>query len=228
APGGLSLAGWWRILVSHPLFLLLLLGWLWRLGVWARFLWGVAGLRLRLVAAHPDQRGGLRFLCGSFSAFSFVGFAAGAVVAGDLAQAMVFQGTPPRASGQLTTVGVTAAVVVALVAAPLLPFAVPMRRARLEGAARYGALALALGRYFEERWVGHPRAVTLKALDANDFSATTDLYSVVANALRMNRLPFGLKDFVPLVIMTILPFAPLGLLVVPPQELVKRIAMFFF
>src|SRR5262245_44256374 len=36
---GRTPAGWWHLLVSRPLLLILFLSWLWRLGLWARFLW---------------------------------------------------------------------------------------------------------------------------------------------------------------------------------------------
>ena len=38
----MSPAGWWRLLVSQPLFMLLELAWLWRTFVWARFLYKVS------------------------------------------------------------------------------------------------------------------------------------------------------------------------------------------
>src|SRR6185503_2407285 len=37
----LSLAGWWRLLVSLPLYVTLFYGWMWRVLIWARFLWHV-------------------------------------------------------------------------------------------------------------------------------------------------------------------------------------------
>ena len=58
----LTLAGWWAIIASNTLFTFLLLRWLWRLCVWGLLLHELAGLELRLVAAHPDGKGGLAFL----------------------------------------------------------------------------------------------------------------------------------------------------------------------
>jgi hypothetical protein len=49
-------AGWWGLLVSLPLLFLLLLGWLWRIGLWARFLWLISRTELRLVPSHPTVR----------------------------------------------------------------------------------------------------------------------------------------------------------------------------
>src|SRR5262249_29791709 len=57
-----SLAGWWRLLVSQPIFITLQAVWLWRIVLWARFLGSVARMPLRLIASHPDRLGGLRFV----------------------------------------------------------------------------------------------------------------------------------------------------------------------
>ncbi|MET3649221.1 hypothetical protein [Phyllobacterium ifriqiyense] len=58
----ITLAGWWSLFVSLPLFGFLLLRGLWRHLVWALLLRRIAALDLRLVSTHPDGRGGLAFL----------------------------------------------------------------------------------------------------------------------------------------------------------------------
>ena len=57
-----SLAGWWLGCVSVPVFQFILLRWYFRLFVWARFLWQVSRIDLKLMPAHPDRCGGLGFL----------------------------------------------------------------------------------------------------------------------------------------------------------------------
>src|SRR5262249_50936211 len=52
-------AGWWHALVSAQLLLGLLLGWLWRLIVWTRYLAHLSRFPLKLSAAHPDKAAGL-------------------------------------------------------------------------------------------------------------------------------------------------------------------------
>ena len=224
---GLTLAGWWRALVSHPLFLVLSAGWLWRVGVWARFLWGVSRLRLRLVPAHPDLAAGLHFLAVSLRAFGPVALAVGAVVAGTVAEQIVHAAPPPQTSRQVAAA--IAAVVVALVlfAGPLLAFFGPLRRARMRGIFDYGALAGALGRRFEERWLRTGR-LDPEALKSPDFSATTDLYSIVGNVRQTGLLPVGVRDVVPLVVVTLVPFIPLLFLLVPVDEMLSHVASFFF
>jgi hypothetical protein len=79
-----SPAGWWHLLVSMPLLLFVLLGWVWRLLLWTRFLWRVSRLDLQLVPAHPDRAAGLMFVAHSLRVCSMLGFAVGAIVAGPL------------------------------------------------------------------------------------------------------------------------------------------------
>src|SRR5262245_3398745 len=59
---GYSWAGWWHALVSAPVALILLLGWLWRIFVWGRFLFRVSRLDLDLVSPLPVLEGGLEFV----------------------------------------------------------------------------------------------------------------------------------------------------------------------
>ena len=79
----LSLAGWWCVVVSNPLFLFLLLRWLWRVFVWSKLLRELASLELRLVATHPDGHGGLAFIGqypNAYTTFVFCFFRRGLLV----------------------------------------------------------------------------------------------------------------------------------------------------
>lgn len=223
-PGGpRTAAGWWRTLVSQPLFLLILSAWLWRVLVWARFLWGVSHLELRLVPAHPDRAAGLRFIALSLRAFAPVAFALGAVVAGTLAGEFLAAG-PAAEFVYAPAVLASGAVALVLFAGPLCVFAGPLHRARVRGTLEYGALAAALGHRFEERWLAPGAAVDADALAAPDFSATTDLYSVAGNVRQLAVIPAGARDLTMLVIAAILPFLPLVFVVMPLSTLLKSIA----
>jgi hypothetical protein len=224
AGGPRTAAGWWRTLVSQPMFLLVVSAWLWRVMVWARFLWGVSHLELRLVPAHPDQAAGLRFIAFSLRAFAPVAFAFGAVVAGTLAGEIVAAAKADPEVAYTPAVLAYVAVALVLFAGPLLVFAGPLHRARVRGTLEYGALASALGRRFEERWLPPGAAVAPDALAAPDFSATTDLYSVAENVRQMAVIPAGVSDLVTLVVAAILPFVPLVFLVMPFSTLLKSIA----
>src|SRR5215831_503538 len=79
-----SAAGWWHAFVSFPLLLLLLLGWMWRLCLWSRFLWLVSRLDLRLIPAHPDHAAGLIFVGHSLRALSVLALARAGAAANNL------------------------------------------------------------------------------------------------------------------------------------------------
>jgi len=212
-----SLAGWWRLVVSQPLLLILWGAWLWRVAIWARFLWQVARLDLRLVPVHPDLAGGLGFVATSVQGFSPVAFALGASMAGGIAEGVLLEGHALDAYRWVP--GILVLLVLSLFVAPMLVFSTPLIRARKRGAFAYGELAEALGRRFEQRWLGRGPELDEDVLAAPDFSATTDLYSIAANVRNMRLVPFDLRGLIPLLFAALLPFVPLVFAVIPLKQL---------
>jgi hypothetical protein len=88
----MSPAGWWHGSVSVWILMILLLSWSWRLLLWARFLFLVSRMNLRLIAAHPDHAAGLRFTGISSQAFSVLAFALSTIVAGAAANRVMHDG----------------------------------------------------------------------------------------------------------------------------------------
>jgi hypothetical protein len=214
----LSMAGWWYVLVSMPLLLLLVVGWLWRLVLWTRFLVLVARLDLSLVPAHPDRSAGLGFLGYSLRGFAFVAAAFGAVIAGAVANQVVHGGVPLASFKFL--IGGTAAVCVALFTAPLLAFAPRLTAERRKGMRQYGQLASAFGLEFEREWLPLTRPLTQEVLDRGDFSAATDLYQVVDRVVAMRFVPVDRVNVIMLAGATLLPFVPVALIALPFDQLI--------
>jgi hypothetical protein len=88
----LSRTGTWYGYVSLPLFQFLLLRWYFRLFIWARLLWQVSRLDLRLEPLHPDRVGGLGFLTNTVYAFTPLSVAHGALLAGLIANRIFYLG----------------------------------------------------------------------------------------------------------------------------------------
>jgi hypothetical protein len=219
APGlqQLSLAGWWRALVSQPLYLLLVLSWFWRLLLWARFVRGVSRLDLQLVSSHPDRACGLGFVGTSAIFFIVLAFALSVPSAGMIAQEILHDG---RALPDFTFVIAGVAIIqLVLFLGPLLFLIRPMQAARIRGTFQYGALAEAMGQQFESRWMRGTSGVTADALSAQDFSATTDLFSIAANIQGMRMLPISVQQVAQLVIAGLLPFLPVVLVALPLKEI---------
>lgn len=212
-PHSLSMAGWWYALVSMPLLLLLIVGWLWRLVLWTRFLILVARLDLSLVPAHPDRAAGLGFLGYSLRGLAFVAAAFGAIVAGAVANQVLHGGVPFTSFKYL--IGGTAVACVALFTAPLLVFAPRLAAERRKGMRQYGNLATSFGLQFEREWFGAGQRVSSDVLERNDFSAATDLYQVVDRVLAMRFVPVDRINLLMLAGATLLPFAPVALMAMP-------------
>lgn len=219
---GMSFAGWWHSLVSLPLLLILIFGWLWRVLLWGRFLIRIAAMKLRLVAAHPDRASGLKFLNSSVIAFMPLAFTFGVIAAGSVANRISYQGATTE-NVQISVAGLII-VVLLLFVGPLLVFVWKLHSQKVEGIFSYGGLADDVGRQFEEKWLENYDKFKAAALDATDFSATTDLYGVVANVHEMKALPFELRAVVSLIVATLLPFIPVVLMTIPVKLIVSELA----
>jgi hypothetical protein len=60
------------------------------------------------------------------------------------------------------------------------------------------------------------------------FSATTDLYAIAANVQSMGHFPFEARALVALVVVTLLPFIPVALMVIPFKVILKEAASLLF
>jgi hypothetical protein len=221
-----SLAGWWHMLVSLPLLLVLLLSWLTRFLLWVRLLWLISRLKLRLVASHPDHAAGLGFVGHSVRAFSGVALAIAAIAAGYSAHMILVRGSLP--TSQIVFDACLLVTVAAMFAAPLLVFTPIMMTAWRHAASEYGALAIQMGVTFEDKWLGQVRRLDNTALNQPDFSSTTDLYSIAANIYQMRLIPIDITSLEILSIVMLLPFVPVVLLIVPMSEILTDLKALFF
>ena len=86
-------------------------------------------------------------------------------------------------------------------------------------------MARTVGTQFEAKWLRQLASADATALAVNDFTATTDLYSVADNVYAMREFPFSIKDLAsPIVLAALLPFLPLALMVIPLKVVVQGLA----
>jgi hypothetical protein len=213
----LSLAGWWRMLVSQPLLNALLLTWFWRLLLWVRFIIAVARMDLQLVAAHPDLLGGLRFTLLPLRGFAFLGLAIGAMSAGSVANSVIIDGQPLGSFRYL--IGAQVVGVLALLVGPAMLWMLPLIRLQAIGTLEYGRLATRMGHAFQQRWLKERRTFGDEALELQDFSAMNDLFAVVANVRAINYLVLDVKPVATIAVATMLPYIPILFAVMPVDEI---------
>jgi hypothetical protein len=219
----MSLAGWWRTLVSQPLYLMLLLGWLTRIAMWSRFLHGVSRLKLDLDPAHPDRAAGLGFVGGSVSVFVVLAFTLPIPIVGVVVQELVY-GDSNIMQFRYPIAGVVLAMGV-IFTAPLLVLSPTLMRERRRGVFQYGALASAVGRIFERRWLGTVGSGTAgEILAVPDASATIDLYSIADNAVQMRLVPVTPRQVARLLVAALLPFVPVLAMTLPLRDIFTRVA----
>jgi hypothetical protein len=147
----LTLPGYWNAFVSIPIFQFVLLRWYLRLFIWSRFLWQASRLNLNLIPTHPDRAGGIAFLGRSSYAFAPILFAQGAMLAGMIANRVLYAGESLR-SFRMEAVGLIAVFMLAILG-PLTVFTPKLARAKRKGFADYGLLASRYVEEFEQKWV---------------------------------------------------------------------------
>ncbi|MBV8473721.1 MAG: hypothetical protein JO234_09920 [Hyphomicrobiales bacterium] len=217
----LSLAGWWHALVSAPILLLLLFGWLWKLCLWTRFLRLMSRLDLCLVPAHPDRMAGLKFVGYSVYGFLHVALALATIVAGRAADGVARRGA--LTTVEMLELGAILCVIAALFAAPPFVFVGVLLREWRRGVFEYGAWASKFGKQFERKWFSSTRLQSEDALKAPDFSSGADLYQIVSNVYAMKIIPIDMTGIAALVATVLLPFLPVVLMTVPIEHILARL-----
>ena len=221
----LTLAGYWYVLVSLPVFQFILLRWYMRLLIWFRFLWQVNQIELNLIPTHPDRCGGLSFLGKSSYAFAPILFAQGAILAGVVAARVLYRGETLH-TFKFQIAGFIGFFVITILA-PLLMFTPRMARTRGKGLADYGLLAQRYVERFDQKWVGGspPPAELLGTGDIQSLADLENSYQVIRE---MNIVPFGLQDISRLAIATAAPLSPLLLTIFSFEELMIRVLRVVF
>lgn len=221
-----SAAGWFYAYFSLPLFQFLLLRWYFRIVIWARFLWQVSRIKLRLLPTHADRLGGLSFVTSTFFAFGPLAAAHGALMAAMLANRIFYQ------QAQLTDFKVEIAVLVGfvqlLVLGPLMVFAPQLAQAKRDGKLEYGLLVMRHNREFEEKYLRDPDADKQSLLGAQDVSSLTDLGSSFSVILEMRGVLVAKDAVLFLAAATITPLLPLALTMMSLEELLRKLAGILF
>ena len=221
-----SLAGWWLGCVSMPLFQFLLLRWYFRLFIWARFLWQVSRIELKIVPTHPDRRGGMSFLVAVSYALSPLLLAQGAVLAGMMADRIFFTGAK-LFEFKVEVIGLVAVMVFAILG-PLLVFSPKLAAARRAGLREYGTLAQRYAREFDHKWLRGGAAADEPLLGSADIQSLADLGNSYAVVNEMRVAPFTMPTVLLLAVITLLPVVPLLLTMIPLAEVLTRLSNVVF
>jgi hypothetical protein len=216
-----TLAGWWYVHVSIPMFQFLLFRWYFRLFVWFMFLTRVARLPLRLMPTHPDRAGGLGFVGTAAQAFVPVIVAQSVVLSAVVGSRIVFHGMPLVAFQYEIAAFVILELL--LVLGPPCVFAKTLLGLKRQGRRDYGVLAARYTSEFDDKWIkgGAPAGEPL--LGSSDIQSLADLANAYGVMREMRPVPFGKDTIVPIVAAAAIPLLPLALAIVPAEEILKKL-----
>ena len=227
-PGGrwrLTPAGYWYVFVSIPVFQFILLRWYMRLFIWFRFLWQVNRIELNLTPTHPDRCGGLSFVGKSSYAYGPILFAQGAILAGIVANRVLYRGESLQ-SFRLQ-IGGFVVFFVAAILLPLLMFTPRMARAKRKGLADYGLLAQRYVERFDQKWIRESDS-SQELLGTGDIQSLADLGNSYQVVREMRAVPFALQDVTRLAVAAAAPLSPLLLTIFSFEELILRVVKTVF
>lgn len=218
-PEGVSFGfgAWWFTWVARPLFIALLLAWLWRVVLVVVLCARIARLGLALVPTHPDRAGGLGFLEALPSAFSPVVLGLSAVLASRWSHGVLYHGEhvdPLRMP--MLTFGV---VVVLLFLAPLLVFAPPLAAARRRALLEYSALVGRHGRLVARRWLAREPVDDEGLLAAPELGPVADTLALYEAVARMRSAPIGVRALAAIALPASLPMLLVLALEIPVKDL---------
>jgi hypothetical protein len=195
---------WWLLLVARPLFIILLLAWLWRMVLAGVIFARLARLPLRLVPTHPDRVGGLGFLSRLPLVFAPFTLAVSAVVAASWGHQVAYHGL--QVPSLYLEMGVLVVVLVVLAVLPLLPFTPSLIRAREQAVLDYGVLLAEHGRKVQQRWLkGAPGLDDDPMLNAPELGATADTQTIYQSVAGMRLVIFGRAGLLAIVLPAALP-----------------------
>lgn len=217
----LTVAGWWAVVVSNPIFWFLFFRWVWRQIVWGLLLRELAGLEFRLVVNHPDKAGGLAFLSHYPSAFTGFVFAASCVLGAAIARALWGGAVSVTAYGYLMTAWL--AIVMVYFALPLLAFSKPLKRLKEETLLLAGASATQFYRAQEREVLG--RNVMANAAEQESVSpeakARPDPTKLHEAADKLSTLLFSRSAITSVAVAAVIPLIIAGATQLPIRDLLK-------
>lgn len=218
----LSLAGTWYAWVSLPIFQFILCRWYFRLFIWARFLWHVSRIRLKLIPTHPDGLAGLSFLSNTLRVLTVFAAAHGTLLAGYLATHVIILGT--SLTEFKAEIAAMLVLVLCVATVPLLVFVPQLSEARRNGLRDYGRLAMRYVSEFDVKWIRDTNHKPGMLLGSADIQSLPDMGTSYATVRTMRTVPVTSDAIYRLTAATMVPMIPMLLTMMPLEQILRKLA----
>lgn len=217
ADGSLGFGGAWYAYVVRPLYVALLLGWLWRIALLTVLFVRVGRLGLDLVPTHPDRAGGLGFLEKLPAAFTPVTFALATMLASRWAHEIAHHGQELQAF-KLPAAGFVVAWTLLLLL-PLLALMPALLAAKKAALPRYAALVATQGRLVRRRWVDRTSDAEPPQIEPAGVGPLADAASMYDAVRSMRALPVGKATLLAILGPIVVPMLVVAALRIPVRQL---------
>ncbi|BCA53063.1 hypothetical protein W02_02030 [Nitrospira sp. KM1] len=223
APGRqhLGFGGWWFLFVMRPLFVWLLLVWVWRLVVSTVLLWRISRLTLHLVPTHPDRAGGLGFLEDLSMVFSPVIFALSAVLASRWGHEVLYHGVDVHSFTMPFALFVASMLV--LIVGPLTLFVPQLLRLKRQALADYSDLVGRHGRQVHRRWISRKPVTEEPLLQAAELGPVIDTVSMYEVVDQIRPAPIARKALLAVVLPALFPMIPMVATQIPLKDVMLKL-----
>jgi len=209
----LGFGGVWFAYVVRPIFVALLLGWLWRIALLVLLFARLGRIDLSLVPSHPDRAGGLGFVEKLPGAFAPVSLALSAMLASRWAHQIVFHGQTLSA---LKLPAVTFVIVWSLLLlAPLVPFVRILHAARRAALGSYAAMVAEQGRLVRQRWIDGTMNGEPPLLEPSGVGVIADAEAMFKAVQSMRIVPIGKTAIAGILLPIAVPMLAVAALQVP-------------
>jgi hypothetical protein len=217
----LGFGGWWFLVVARPIFIVLALGWLWRIALLIVLFHRISRLELSLVPTHPDRHGGLGFVSKLPSAMFLVTLAVSAVLASRWMHDIVFHGQSIAAFKLPLLVFVVLWSILLLL--PLLVLAPRIAALKRKALLDFGTLVGNHGRLVHRRWIlGRPVAGDA-LLDAPELGPVADIAATYELVEKISPLPVGKTTLAAIAVPIALPMLFVAAQQIPLRDMLLKL-----
>jgi hypothetical protein len=213
--------GWWFLYVARPIYITLVLAWLWRLALLTILFRRTAKLGLDLVPTHPDRTGGLGFIERFATMFAPVAFVLSAVLASHWAHQVVYHDLAVQSLK--VPAGVFMVLTLVLFLAPLFAFAGPLAAAKKRAELEYGALVGRHGDLVRKRWILKEPVADAALLEAPEIGPVADTISLFQAVKAMRPMPVGKPSLLAIGLPALVPILVVFAIKVPLREVLTKL-----
>lgn len=217
--GDIRFAGYYYLLISFPIFQLLIVRWLGRWFMWVYTLAKMNKLPIRIDVANVDLIGGLTYLSFIPFMFSFVFLGFSAVVSVNFGLEIAYHGA--KLSDYYFHTIAYILIITSLIYSPLLLFMPKLSRSRFKAIHRMGNFVSEHNQAFENKWINKGKQEDEDILGSADPSSMADLGGSYDPVLNMKAIPINYRIFVTSCGIIFLPFIPLIFTKYSLQQLIE-------